>query len=164
MKWASSDALAVAVFLLMPAVLPLSGQEEPRKKKEKPMLECRVLFYKTTKIGVPNEVAVFEVELKNISDKPIEIAYTYAPEILQFMKKEVHRPDKTKVTYKCLDSLSPFSEKPRIFTLQPGKATKAPFGSEGKEPGVYRVQAIFEYENMKAVSPVVEVELKSLKK
>lgn len=129
------------------------------------MLECRVIVSKTTKIGVANEVGLFEVELKNTSDKPIEIRFTYAPAILQFMKKEVRRPDKTNAKYRCVESLSPFSVEPTIFTLQAGQATRAAFGSEGAHgPGVYRVQAIFEYEKLKAVSPTVEVDLKSLKK
>ncbi len=130
------------------------------------MLQCRVIVEEiTTKPDVPNEIAILEVELKNVSDKAIKIGFTRAPAILQYMRGEVQRPDGTVLKFRCADYLSPFSPDPTIFTLQPGQVTKAAFGSEGAQgPGIYRIQAIFEYEKMKAVSPVVEVKLKPLKK
>ena len=156
----------VVVLLLSFAVLPLTGQEvqDTKNDKEKPMLQCRVILREiTTEKGVPNEVAAFDVEIKNISDKSIDIRFTAAPAVLQFMKGEVNRPDGTSLKFKCKDYLSPHT--PTILTLRPGQATKGSFGSEGAQgPGVYRVQAFFEYENLKAVSPVVEVDLKPLKK
>ena len=61
--------------------------------------------------------------------------------------------------------MAPFSAKPQVYTLKSGETWREPFGSVGEDgPGIYRIKAVFEYEKMKAVSPVVEVELRGIKK
>ncbi len=152
------------ILLGVPFAVSADGHEQG-KKKEKPPLECRIIVNEITTKGYPNEFALLEVELKNVSDKAIDIRYTCIPPILQYMKREDRTPDGKIFKGNCRDSLSPFSAEPRIFRLKPGQATKAHFGSVGAEgPGTYRIQAIFEYEKMKAISPVLEVEMKPLKK
>jgi len=142
----------------------LGAQDKSDKKNEKPMLECRVIVAKkTTDSRFNNEVALLEVELKNVSDKIIEIVYTAAPAILQYMRREDRSPDGTIVKSNCKDYLSPHSRS--ILKLSPGQATKFHFGTiGGVGPGIYQVQATFEYEKMKAVSPVLKVELMAAKK
>jgi hypothetical protein len=130
------------------------------------MLRCRfIMVEKNTRPGFLNEFALLEVELKNVSDKAIEIRYTRARALLRFMKGEGQRPDGTIVKYNCADGLAPFSVLPKTLTLRSGEAIKEHFGSIGGDgPGLYRITALFEYEKMKAVSPMLEVDLRPLKK
>src|SRR5262249_50606878 len=136
------------------------------KKKDQPVLECRVIVAERfTRDGFANEFARMEVEVKNVSNKPFDIAFTRAPEILQYMKREDRNPDGRIATGNCTDSLAPFSAKPIIRTWPPGQTLKAHFGSIGAGgPGVYQVKAIFAYRDVRVVSPVVEIELKVPKK
>jgi hypothetical protein len=128
------------------------------------MLECQILVKQITSIGYPNQVALLEVELKNVSDQAIEISYTYAPAILQYMKREDRRPDGTFGKINCMNGLSPYSLKPTILSLMPGQATRAHFGCVGTTgPGTYQVQAIFEYDKLKVFSPPIKIELKETK-
>ena len=144
--------------------VPVGAQDKPGKKNEKSMLECRVILKeKTTDPRFANEVALLEVELKNVSAKAIDIVYTSAPAIFQYMKREDRIPDGKMVKSNCIDNSSPHTRS--ILTLSPGQAIKGHFGTiGGVGPGIYRIQATFEYEKIKAVSPVLEVELRPLKK
>jgi hypothetical protein len=51
----------------------LNAQDGQGKKKEKPMLECRVIVKEKTSVGYPYEVALLEVEPKNVSEKAIDM-------------------------------------------------------------------------------------------
>ena len=100
---------AMILFLSMvnPLDGPLAAHDKSEKKAEKSMLECRIIVKKATDPRFANEIALLEVELKNVSPKAIDIVYTSAPAILQYMKREGRRPDGTIVKSNCIDGLSP---------------------------------------------------------
>jgi hypothetical protein len=138
-------------------------ERQPDNKKEKPMLECRVVLLGASFEGGNTEVAILEVELKNVSGKSIDIRYNCLPPILEHMRKEVAMPDGRVVKYNCGEPLSPYSFTPLTKTIDPGKVVRVPFGKVGgNRSGVYRVQAILEYGTLKVASPFLEIELKSV--
>jgi hypothetical protein len=138
-------------------------EKQPDNKKEKAMLECRVVLVRTSVVNGKNEVGILEAELKNVSEKPIDIRYTCLPPILQYMAIEIERPDGKVLKYKYADNLSPYSLKPLTKTIDPGKMVRADFGAVGgTQSGVYRIRAFIAYETMKLASPVLEIELKPL--
>ena len=151
--------VATPLFVVGTAV---PAHRENDGKKEKATLECRIIVV-ANKIENGNYVALLEVEIKNTSGKPFDLRYTYVPPILQYMAREVRGPDGD-ARFRCVDYLSPYSMTPLTETIRPGEAIRERFGRVGSEgPGKYRVRAVFEYENVKVISPVVEIELEGTK-
>ena len=150
-------------FLRAPACFE-NEQEKAQKKRPKTMLECHVSVTKFQSKRYANELGRMVIEIKNTSKKKIGIPY-YADPILDHVTFALRTPNGKTVKFR--PSLSPIYVDPRTWWLEPGQTYKptqgvAPIGAVG--PGEYKIQVFFEYEKLKAVSPVLEVELKPIKK
>ena len=134
------------------------------------MMECHIIS-KTNSVG-RGEVAEYFVEIKNGSGEAIVIKSTKSYPLLEHLVLEVRRPDGTTSNRKCGDHLSPGSPTPDLHTIIPGGTLKEgpwkfpglPDVPAGSPPGLYKIRAIFAYENIKAVSPELQIELKEAKK
>lgn len=159
---ASRLRLVISFMLLVVIISPAQGEKSQQSKKVKSVIECRLIIKERIKGSPPNELAVLEVAIKNVSDKKLEIVSTYGPAIREYLKAEVFSPDGKKAIIGGSTSLSPFGE-PILTTLEPQQVTRVHLGSVGhKGPGKYRVRVIFENQNLKAVSPILEFDLKPL--
>ncbi|MBI3824213.1 MAG: hypothetical protein HY289_16215 [Planctomycetes bacterium] len=151
-------------FACLPSEFDRTAPDVPIQQKEKPTIECRVTFRKALDADSRGEIAILEVEIRNVSGKPINVATTYASPILPYLKREITLPGGVLETDRRIETLSPYSIEPEVFTLKPGDKWKAPFGMVGTQgPGVYRVKAHFQCDKLSAISPTLEVEIRDVK-
>jgi len=104
-----------------------------------------------------------ELDLENQSSAPLEIAYTLTP--FQFLELVVTGPSGVVVSEGHVsDRYSPSLE-PLTLRLLPGEkfSTEVPLFAtvpQGKRlPGVYQVQAVYDYDGYRAVSDPVMIKL-----
>jgi hypothetical protein len=102
-----------------------------------------------------------ELELENLSPGAVEIRYQMSP--LQYLELTVTGPSGAVVSEGHFgDRFSPMAAE-RVLRLQPGEkfsgqvALLATVPREKRSPGVYRVQAVYEYNGIRAVSDPVPV-------
>jgi hypothetical protein len=102
-----------------------------------------------------------EVELRNVSTTPVEVLYHMTA--LQHLNLVVARADGTVVSEGHFgDRFAPTLE-PQVLRLDPGQtfAANVHFFATVRcdpiAPGTYTVQAIYEYNGLRAVSDPVEV-------
>ena len=85
----SQFCLGLLMLLAVPSGwFPASARTSRTRKRKKAMLECRVIVKEITTVGYPNKVALLDVELKNVSDKAIDIRYTFAPQSFNLRAEE----------------------------------------------------------------------------
>jgi hypothetical protein len=123
-------------------------------------LVCRLRPKAATGVRGPLR-GVGELELENVSASPVEIAYQMSP--LQFLDLIVTGPSGAVVSERHFaDHLSPTAEE-RVLRLGPGEKYRGDVPllvtvpREKRSPGVYRVQAVYEYQRIRALSDPVEV-------
>ena len=150
-----------ALTLLLVSCLPLACVSQgDQKPPENPALECRIIL-KHRSSDCKNQFVAPTVELKNVSQKAIDIIYRDNP-ILQYLTSEVREPDGTIVKHHCGDG-GAFDPHGTVESLKPGQTIRVNHRIPGlghKGPGIYRIQVQFEYQDLKAISPAVEIELK----
>jgi hypothetical protein len=102
-----------------------------------------------------------EVELENISPTFVEISYQMSP--LQYLEVFVNGPSGSIVSEGHFgDRFSPMRQE-RVLRLQPGEKFRSDVPLLGTVPrekrtaGVYKVQAVYEYDGIRASSNTVEV-------
>jgi hypothetical protein len=106
---------------------------------------------------------VGEVELANLSADVVEIGYQMSP--LQYLELVVVGPAGAVVSEgRFGDRFSPMRGE-QVLRLRPGEKFRADVPLLGtvprakRSPGVYRVQAVYEYGDMRGVSDAVEITL-----
>jgi hypothetical protein len=102
-----------------------------------------------------------EVELENVSTAPLEIAYRMTA--LQYLNLVVTNAGGAVVSEGHFgDRFAPTLE-PLVLRLEPGEKFTAPVHllatvrSEPPPPGTYTVQAVYEYEGLRAISDPVQL-------
>jgi hypothetical protein len=102
-----------------------------------------------------------EVELKNLSDTPLDIEYQMA--VLQYLNLIVRDSQGCIVSEGHFgDRFSPFAEN-QVLRLGPGESYKhrvhffATTPKAHRTPGTYSVQAVYEYNGFRAESDTVSV-------
>jgi hypothetical protein len=102
-----------------------------------------------------------ELELENLSHAAVEIRYQMSP--LQYLELVVTGPSGTVVSEGHFgDRFSPMAVE-GVLHLQPGEKFTgqvpllATVPREKRSPGVYQVQAVYEYNGIRAVSDPVPV-------
>jgi hypothetical protein len=157
--------VVICLLLLILPAISVSAQDKRGNGKEQPVIECRIIITKLALPNYPNEFGLLSFELKNVSQKPIIISYTRNP-LLENLKGEVRTPEGKIVKYDY-SHLSPMSATPKILGLDPGKSYVANYGAESlgaQGPGLYQIKVFFEFEKLKAQSPLTEVDLKATNK
>jgi hypothetical protein len=136
--------------------------EKGKSQDAPPRLACR-LRKKTTGRAAAMPSAG-EVELVNVSDRAVEIEITIAP--LQYLDLLVRGPDGTMLSDFHYGNLFSPVEKPYFLRLGPGETYTRPVSLLGNVtdeknllPGRYTVQAVYEYDALKAVSEPLQFEL-----
>jgi len=105
-----------------------------------------------------------ELELENVSQGVVEIAVHTSP--LQYLDLIVTDSRGQVLSESYYGDLFSPLEEPCTLRLQPGQKYSGPVGllgnvPEAKQvPGVYTVQAVYEYETLRTVSKPLQVELK----
>jgi len=126
-------------------------------------LQCRIIPQR--KAGKIGDIVLGQIELKNVGEASIEIRWYSDP--MQYLNLIVRDPDGKNISVFCYgDQFSPYWPAPQILNLHPRESYSSTvnlLGTVKKKnmvPGSYRIQAIYNYENIKAVSEVVEILLK----
>jgi len=134
----------------------------------KPKVGC-ILTFDAKKSPLDNKA--FTLELKNNTDKDIEVLSTLPFGLLVFLDMEVEDPAGKRISEEFYNAkiASPFAPPPRLVaTLAVDKPTKlevSPFSCveekkrEALKPGKYRVRVKFRYDKFTAVSEWVTVEI-----
>lgn len=140
------------VVMLLPTVL-----HTPGLKQDKSMVECKLVL--ETKIVPVDQPVGYSIELKNVSDKVIDIRWTRHP-ILEFLTWEITKPNGFRELLPPSGALSPITPN-GVYTLQPGEKRVWKFAFKTTAPtGTYRYRVIFEHDKLKAISPEVELEVR----
>jgi hypothetical protein len=139
----------------------MTGSGEQRLSRQ--VLVCR-LRKKTTGRAAHIPTAG-EVELENVSAAPVVIeVYTSA---LQYLDLVVTDAEGCVVSVSFYGDLFSPLDKPYTLRLEPGQKYTSPVGLLGnvpeakQRPGEYTVQAVYEYNGIRAASEPLRLELKA---
>ena len=127
------------------------------------VLVCR-LRKRTTGAAAQSPTAG-EIELENVSAAPVEIEGDFCP--LQYLDLKITDSAGHLVSSFCYGELFSPVDPPFHLRLSPGQKYVAPVGLLGNVPqakqvqGRYRVQAVYEYRNLRTVSEPFLLELSS---
>ena len=132
------------------------------------MLECRILRDRSAEAS---DLPLYEIEIKNVSDRKIEIAGSSDP-LLDLLVIEATTSSGTVEKIKPADVLSTLlSPSAKTQVLEPGLAWTRSLtllagssfvSGQPMQPGTYQMQAVFEYAGVRTVSDKVAIELKAL--
>jgi len=140
---------------------PKAAEKKEAQKKEVKM-ECKLNLKKYA--GEIGESIAGEVEIKNTSKEDINIDYLTLP--WHHLDLLVIDPKGKKISFQHYgDNFTGVLNEYRL-TLRPGESYKGSIFIRGNSkdsdwttPGVYKITAIYEYKNIKAVSKQVELTL-----
>ena len=137
--------------------------EDTSKTDETPALACRLRRKLMLRRG-PASPLTGEVELENLSQDVIEIEWDRHP--LQYLHLVITDAAGSLVpATPYSDKFSPYSFTPQVFRLVPGQKYTHIVGllgdvpEEKRLPGTYAVQAVYEYQGLKAVSEPLQVQI-----
>lgn len=156
---------ASCVLFLSPAPHGAGAAAPVPKPAPKPV-EC-VLTRAPKK--APLDDKAFAVELKNNTDKDVDVFSTLPGGLLVFLDVAVEGPDGKRISPEFYDAMiaSPFAPPPRLVgTLAAGKSEKVELWlaryvekPDELKPGKYRVRVTFRYKDHAAVSEWVAFEV-----
>ncbi len=139
-----------------------------KSRQQNPMLECRILRDRSAEAS---DLPLYEIEIKNVSDRKIEIAGSSDP-LLDLLVIEATTSSGTVEKIKPADVLSTLlSPSAKTQVLEPGLAWTRSLtllagssfvSGQPMQPGTYQMQAVFEYAGVRTVSDKVAIELKAL--
>jgi hypothetical protein len=149
------------------AIAKIEPKAAPVPKGAKPPVEC--ILIRDTKLE-PMEAKAFTVELKNNTNKDIEISSGLAGTMLLFLDVEIENANSKRISREFYDRsiASPFSPEPRLIgTLEANKSEKIELPAltryiekpDELKPGKYRVRVKFQYMTHTAVSEWVPIEI-----
>jgi hypothetical protein len=149
------------------AIAKIAPNAAPVPKGAKPPVEC--VLTRDSSVH-PIEVKAFTVELKNNTDKDIELYSTLPGAVLVFLDVEIENADGKRISPKFYDATiaSPYGPPPKLVgTLVADKVEKIELSAlrryvekpEELKPGKYRVRVHFRYMTHTAVSEWVPIEL-----
>jgi hypothetical protein len=155
-------SIVATMVLLGVTLMALETRAQTNERKREPQLECRLTVERDVlKIG---EVLVGRIELKNTSAASVRVEWYSDPkEYLSILVKDEEGRAVPTSPYGA--QFSPVSPAPRVLELRAGEtysSTVSPLGTVTKQkltPGVYKVQALFAYKDLRASSAVVEIRL-----
>ena len=130
---------------------------------EASMLVCRLRPRTPSERWPAPSPTAGEVELENVSGK--ELAIEFQMTLLQYLDLRVtNRRGEVVSSWYYGNCFSP-SERPLTLCLQPGEKAVRPVGllsnvpEDKQTPGRYTIQAIYAYNNIRAVSNPLEIEI-----
>ncbi len=155
---------AIGVALCLTLNLGCGEDRAGDGKKEKAPIELRVIPEQFKDSRHSSGLVRLRVAMTNNTSETIAISWNIDP-ILQYLTLDVTKSD-GKIARESFSDLTPHSFEPLEEALEPRQTITAlsprNIGFEG--PGVYRVQVIWEYKGLKAVSEPVTLELKNIGK